>query len=188
LVHLGLIFSDAEYSIIAPTCEKGPILWTNQTAPGRAPIVLDEGTTAQLSAVRHSWEEAVLTYRMFNMVQQALKKKIITVFDPLYLDILNDDMVGFANITAREMLDHLFLIYGNITAVDLDFFLADAQGLGSPSASGDLIQANSILCYLLGGRRNNYWPPIANQRGLRQDFCHRQFHQRLPQMEQEGHC
>jgi hypothetical protein len=33
---------------------------------------------------------------------------------------LNDDTVGFANITAREMLDHLFLTYGNITAVDLE--------------------------------------------------------------------
>jgi hypothetical protein len=53
------------------------------------------------------------------MVQQALKKQIITVFEPMYLDILNDTMVGFANITAREMFDHLFLTYGNITAVDL---------------------------------------------------------------------
>jgi hypothetical protein len=38
----------------------------------------------------------------------------------MYLDILNDDMVGFANITAREMLDHLFIKYGNVTAVDLE--------------------------------------------------------------------
>jgi hypothetical protein len=38
----------------------------------------------------------------------------------MYLDVLNDDMVGFANITAREMLDHLFMSYGNITAVDLE--------------------------------------------------------------------
>jgi hypothetical protein len=36
------------------------------------------------------------------------------------LDFLNDDMVGFANITARSMLDHLFIIYGNVTAVDLE--------------------------------------------------------------------
>jgi hypothetical protein len=53
-------------------------------------------------------------------VQQALKKQIITVFEPVYLDIINDDMVGFANISAREMLDHLFMTYGNITAVDLE--------------------------------------------------------------------
>jgi hypothetical protein len=29
-------------------------------------------------------------------------------------------MVGYANISARDMLDHLFETYGNITAVDLD--------------------------------------------------------------------
>jgi hypothetical protein len=38
----------------------------------------------------------------------------------MYLDILYENMVGFANITAREMLDHLFMTYGNITAVDLE--------------------------------------------------------------------
>jgi hypothetical protein len=37
LGHLGLIVSDAEYSIIASTGENGPILWTNPTATGRAP-------------------------------------------------------------------------------------------------------------------------------------------------------
>jgi hypothetical protein len=37
----------------------------------------------------------------------------------MYLDVLNDDMVGFAKITAREILDHLFISYDNITAVDL---------------------------------------------------------------------
>jgi hypothetical protein len=38
----------------------------------------------------------------------------------MYLDFLNDNMVGFANISARDMLDHLFSTYGNITAVDLE--------------------------------------------------------------------
>jgi hypothetical protein len=94
LGHIGLVVSDAAYSIIAPTGENGPI-------PGRAPAVLDQGTVVQFSAVRYSWEEAVLIYCTFNMVQQALKKQIITVFEPMYLDILNDDMVGFANITSR---------------------------------------------------------------------------------------
>jgi hypothetical protein len=29
-------------------------------------------------------------------------------------------MVGYANISARDMLDHLFETYGNITVVDLE--------------------------------------------------------------------
>jgi hypothetical protein len=61
-------------------------------------------------AAIHSWEEAVLTYRTYTSVQQALKKQIITVFYPMYLDILSDDMVCFANITALEMLYHLLIV------------------------------------------------------------------------------
>jgi hypothetical protein len=48
------------------------------------------------------------------------KKQIISVFEPMYLDVLNDNMVGFTNISARYMLDHLFTTYGIITAVDLE--------------------------------------------------------------------
>jgi hypothetical protein len=80
LGHLGLVVSDAAYAIIAPPGANGPIICTNPTSPGHEPAVLDQGTAAQLSAVRHSWEEAVLTYRTFNTLQQALKKKIITFF------------------------------------------------------------------------------------------------------------
>jgi hypothetical protein len=44
-------------------------------------------------------------------VQQALKKQITTVFEPMHLDVLNDDMVGFVNIYAWDMIDHLFTTY-----------------------------------------------------------------------------
>jgi hypothetical protein len=119
LGHLGLIVSDESYSMVAPTTEAGTTLWVKPTAPGRASENTD-GNAAQIGAARHSWEEAVLTYRTYTSVQQALEKQIITVFEPMYLDIINDDMVGFENITAREILDHLLMTYGNITAVDLE--------------------------------------------------------------------
>jgi hypothetical protein len=73
LGHLGLIISDASYSMIAPTTDAGPTLWTTSQAPGRAPANTD-GTTDQISAARHIWEEDVQTYRTFTSVQQALKK------------------------------------------------------------------------------------------------------------------
>jgi hypothetical protein len=49
-----------------------------------------------------------------------LKKQVISLFEPMYVDVLNDNMVGFAKISASDMLDHLFSTYGNITAVDLE--------------------------------------------------------------------
>jgi hypothetical protein len=119
LGHLVLIVSDASYAMIASATDDGPTLWIRPTAPGRAPANTD-GTAAQISAARHIWEEDVQTYRTYTSVQQALKKQIISVFEPMYVDVLNDNMVGFANICTRDMLDHLFGTYGNITAVDLE--------------------------------------------------------------------
>jgi hypothetical protein len=119
LGHLGLIVSDASYAMIAPATDAGPTLWVSPTDPGRAPANTD-GTASQISAARHIWEKDIQTYRTCTSVQQALKKQIISVFEPMYLDVLNDSMVGFANISAQDMLDHLFGTYGNITAVDLE--------------------------------------------------------------------
>jgi hypothetical protein len=50
---------------------------------------MDQGTAAQIGAARHNWEEAVLALCTFNTVQQAVKKQIITAFEPMYLYILN---------------------------------------------------------------------------------------------------
>jgi hypothetical protein len=64
--------------------------------------------------------------RMFKLTgrappyNRALKKQIISIFEPMYLDILKENMVGYANISARDMLDHIFETYGNITTVDLE--------------------------------------------------------------------
>jgi hypothetical protein len=105
--------------MIAPAMDAGPTLWISPQAPGRDPANTD-GTAAKISAARHVWEEDVQTYRTYTSVQQALKIQIISVFEPMYLDVLNDNMVVFSNISARDMLDHLFSTYSSITAVDLE--------------------------------------------------------------------
>jgi hypothetical protein len=119
LGHLGLVISDASYAMIAPTTNDEPKLWVKPLAPGRAPATTD-GAAAQTSAARHVWEEDVQTYLTYTSVQQALKKQISGVFDPMYVDILSDNMLGYFKISERYMLDHLLETYGNITAVDLE--------------------------------------------------------------------
>jgi hypothetical protein len=119
LGHLGLIVSDASYAMISPETDDGTTIWISPTSPGRDRANTDS-TSSQISAARHIWEEDVQTYRTYTSVQQALKKQIISVFEPMYLDVLNDNMVGFAKISARYTLDHLLGTYGNITAVDLE--------------------------------------------------------------------
>jgi hypothetical protein len=95
--------------------------WENPEFPGRSPTIIEGGgTSAQISAAKHRWEEATSDFKTYNTVQSALKKQIITVIEPMYFKILNDDLVGFANTTSLDMLDHLFLSYGIITDVDIE--------------------------------------------------------------------
>jgi hypothetical protein len=96
-----------------------------------------DGTSAQLSAARHVWEEYVQTYRTCTSVQQALKKQIIGVSEPMHLEILNDNMVGYTNISARDMLDHLLETYGNITAFDLEINFEHMRRAWDPQQPGE---------------------------------------------------
>jgi hypothetical protein len=73
LGNMGLIVLDASYAMIALATEAGPTLWVNPTAPGLAQVNTD-GTAAQISAARHSWDEDIQTYRTYTSVQQTLKK------------------------------------------------------------------------------------------------------------------
>jgi hypothetical protein len=50
----------------------------------------------------------------------------------MYIEILNYDLVGFANTTSRDMLDHLFLSYGSITAVDIEQNFENMQKAWDP--------------------------------------------------------
>jgi hypothetical protein len=110
--HLGVIISDAAYEIISPMTA-----WENPEFPGRAPAAIEGGgTAAKISAEKYRWEEATNDFKTYNTVKSALKKQIMTVIEPMYIEILNDDLVGFANTTSRDMLDHLFLSYGSITS------------------------------------------------------------------------
>jgi hypothetical protein len=115
LGHLGIIVFIATYENIAPAHP-----WVNSESLGGAPTEIVGGNVAALLAERHHWKEAVSIFRTWKTVEQALQKKLITAFEPMYLEILNNDMAGFANTTARDMLDHLFLSYGSITTVDLE--------------------------------------------------------------------
>jgi hypothetical protein len=89
-------------------------------SPGGVPNKIVGGTAAALLVERHRWEEAVSICRTWTTVEQLLGGGIVKAFAPMYLEILNNGMVEFANTTARDTIDHLFISYGSITAVDLE--------------------------------------------------------------------
>jgi hypothetical protein len=186
LGHLGLIISDASYATIAPETADEHTLRVTPQAPGRAPAEMD-APAAQISAARHLWEEYVHTYWTCTSVQQALKKQIISVFEPIYLDILNDKMVGYANISARDMMDHLLETYGNITTVDLEINFEHMRRAWDPKNPVESLFKQIQDCAgdsEAGGRPHR--SPTTDQRWVCKNICNRSLHERMSPVERKG--
>jgi hypothetical protein len=173
--------------MIALTTNDEPTLSITPQAPGRAPATMD-GTAAQISAARHIWEEDVQTYRTCTSVQQALKKQIISVFEPMYLDILNDNMAGYSNISARYMLDHLFETYGNINAVDLKINFEHMRRAWDPQQPVETLfkQIQDCADYSEAGGVLIGHPQQINV-GYAKNICNRPLHERMSPVERKNH-
>jgi hypothetical protein len=145
-----------------------------------------DGTTAQISAARHIWEEDVQTCRTCTSVQKALKNQIISLCEPMYLDILNDNMMGYANISSRGMLNHLFETYSNITTVDLEINFEHMRRAWDPQQPVKTLfkQIQECADYSEAGGRPRR-SPATNQRWVRNNICNRPLHERMSLMERE---
>jgi hypothetical protein len=105
----------------------------------------------------------------------------------MYLDIINYNMVGYATIMARDMLDHLFETYGNITAVDLEINFENMRRVWDPQQPAESLfkQIQDYADYSEAGGRP-HWPPKTNQRRVFKDICNGSLHERMPPMEREN--
>jgi hypothetical protein len=86
----------------------------------------------------------------------------------MYLEILNDNMVGYANISARGILDHLFETYSNITAVDLEINFEHMRQAWDPQQPLETLFEHIQDCadYSEAGGRP-HWSPATDQRWVR---------------------
>jgi hypothetical protein len=81
----------------------------------------------------------------------------------MYLDILNDNMVGYANISARDMLDHLFETYRNITTVDLEINFEHMRRAWDPQQPVETLFKHIQDCADYSEGRP-HWSPSSDQR------------------------
>jgi hypothetical protein len=107
--HLGAIILPTRYAAISP------VPFVPPTNPGRtATILADTPPEARAMLERHYVANA-REFQAYKTLQRALKQQIIKTFDSLYQKGLEDDVVAFANMSARQMMVFLFDKYGCIT-------------------------------------------------------------------------
>jgi hypothetical protein len=107
--YLALIISDKAYAMKSNTPfvvpEPPPL---NPDLPNGATVAQNSEATRQHAANTRVFDE-------YHHVELALKKQLIDSVEPLFVKAKKDKVVGFANKTVHELLQHLFDEYGKIS-------------------------------------------------------------------------
>jgi uncharacterized protein YukE len=87
--------------------------------PGPSAAVVAGMMAAVIMETTRLHKEATQVYRTYHNVDQAIKKLIIKAFDDAYLNVLSDNIVGYANCTSLQLLTHLLTYYNMIAPTEL---------------------------------------------------------------------
>jgi hypothetical protein len=174
--HLALVVSPARYAILTNNAAPFP----PPAAPPADAIIPAGATAAQIAEAVRTHAEDIRVFRCFHDTDKALVRAIMAATPTTYLDTIADPDLGYANISAIQILTHLFDTYGNLTPADRQANLTTMSRPWSPPAS-----IESLFVQLETGQRfaNNANEPIAdshlarmgyaiiNQTGLFPDAC-----------------
>ena len=111
LGHLVLTLGQATYATIS----NGNVAYPPPVAP--APLIIPQGTSAaMINEMRRNYDDAKSTFKLYHAVDAALKKQLIDATDVTYITAIKNRTTGFALVTTRTMIAHLYTNYGRITA------------------------------------------------------------------------
>ena len=60
-----------------------------------------------------------MLFRKYTAMNRALKKQIVMAVEPVFLSPLVDKLIGFGQVSAHTMLQHLFSSYRAINKINL---------------------------------------------------------------------
>ena len=113
--HLAVIMSDADYLALGNTVAFDP-----PVSPGDAPQIAPNASQATISRDTYQYNRDLAEYRRYLQVQQSLRQQLLGAVQHSFLRELEDATMGFAEVTARQMLEHLFKNFGEIDHEEIE--------------------------------------------------------------------
>jgi hypothetical protein len=111
--HLCIIMMDEEYFSTAADVFPVP------DNPGALAEVVAGITAAVIAELTRLHRESTQVYRTYNMWTRQLEKLILEAFDNAYLNALSQKVVGYANCTSLDLLNHILTFYAMIAPTEL---------------------------------------------------------------------
>lgn len=112
--HLALLMEDAAYLARAGVAFNVPV------HPGPAPVHAADATAAQIAETIRLYNQALAELNLFHNVSTRLKAQILAVVDDTFLQSLEDNDFGYADVTPRDMLLHLQANYAILAPEELE--------------------------------------------------------------------
>jgi hypothetical protein len=124
--------------------------------PGTTPNLADGGTTAQINEAVRQHKENLHIWREYDATDKALQQQLINIFDKPYIRGLRDRHTGYNNVSAMQILTHLYTTYGVITPSDIEDNDAKMRAPFDPTQPIKLLfdQIESAAKYADAGNRS----------------------------------
>jgi hypothetical protein len=132
--------------------------------PGVAPKHPIAATAAQITEANQQFDASRTEFQTFTVTQGLLKRQVLAAVHSMYIDELNDEMIGFASVTCLEILQHLRLHYGMITPDQLESNLHQLDRQWQPPAPLEAFFQQIKKCQRFAEDGNE---PITNKTAAR---------------------
>ena len=111
--HLSLTISASQYAKVST------VTFVPPTNPGVTAVISDNATAAQIRSITAAHKADTHAWQQYTAVEKALSQQLIAVYNPMYIRALRNRLTGFAGVNTRQILEHLYATYGDISAKDL---------------------------------------------------------------------
>jgi hypothetical protein len=138
--HLALIQSTANYLSITGTPFDPPL------NPGLTPTLPDHATGNQITEANRQYSVDQSEYSLYLSVERNLKSQLTSAVDPLFIDELRDDTMGFANASTLQLLSHLHATYGAVRSDQLEANAMRLDRQWNPSDPIETVWQNAQEC------------------------------------------
>lgn len=126
--HLVLTVTAARYQELAGITYPFEV----PAAPPAQPLIPNGTDAAKVGELVRRHQVRVRDFQVYHDTDKALVRAIIAATPSTYIDALSDPELGFAQVTALDLLTHLHTTYGTITSTDRDTYHARLHAPWTP--------------------------------------------------------
>ena len=88
--------------------------------PGALPVFPANPTQPQIAQINAAHKEQLRLWREQVLVQKALKKLLVSVWEPKFLNEIHDNVTGYNNVSIQQIFTYLHDKYGDLDEADVE--------------------------------------------------------------------